>query len=105
MADGNGRWQWQMVAVSSAIDHSHQPSAMTLSDHAGGDADRDSGRRYRLAHDGTGADHRAIADADAVENLRAGAEPCAVADRDARGGSRLLEHRARRIGEIVIAAD
>ena len=58
-----------------------------------------------VAHDGAGADDRAVADRDAVENLGAGADPRAVADGDAGRVARLLEHRLRRIGEIVVAAD
>ena len=42
---------------------------------------------------------------DAVEDLRARAQPGAVADRDAGRRARLLEHRLRRIGEVVVAAD
>ena len=52
-----------------------------------------------------GADHRTIADRHAVEDLGARAQPCAGADPHARRGPRLLEDRARRVGEVVIAAD
>ena len=65
---------------------------------------RPSRRQARLADDSAGADDRAVADRDAVENLRARAEPDAVADVDAGGSPRLVQHRLRVIGEVVIAA-
>ena len=48
------------------------------------DADGDRRRRHVLPHDGSGADDRVLADRDAVENLRARANPGAVANRSRR---------------------
>ena len=67
--------------------------------HAGGDrAGRD-----RLAHDRARADDGVIADGHAVEDLGAGAEPDALAERDALRHAALLDHRARRIVHVVRA--
>src|SRR5262252_2506246 len=93
---------WLMAVADSSSNHqpstsaiSHQPSAITLSYDTSGNPD----------HDSAGADDGVLADRDAVEDFRARAEPRAVADRDAGRPPRLIEHGARRIGEVVIAAD
>src|SRR2546421_1015359 len=74
-------------------------------DDARGDADGDRGRRNVFANDGSGADDRMRTDGDAVENLRARANPRAVADRDAARHAPLLDDGLGGIGEVVIAAD
>src|SRR5215203_7217976 len=70
---------------------------------------RHSDRRCALGHrftdDRAGADHGVRADLHAIEHLRASAEPRAVTDADPRRRAPLIEHWARRVAEVVIAAD
>src|SRR6516162_5003247 len=68
-------------------------------------ADRDRGGRHVFADDGCGADDRAIADRDAVENLGAGPDPGPLANRHAGGHAPLVEDRPRWIRKIVVAAN
>ena len=67
------------------------------------DADRERG--HVVANHRRCADDGVLADVHAVENFRPGADPGAGSDVHAGRRPRLREHRARRIGEIVVAAD
>ena len=68
-------------------------------DHARGHPYGNRPCRYRVAHDRAGADDRTIANSHAVEDLRTGAEPRAVADRRVAPG-RFGDPGGQRAGEV-----
>ena len=70
------------------------------------DADGGGAGRHILAHDGAGADDRAIADGHAVEDVAPAPSQAPFADGDAGRHAGLIEHRLS-IGsvELVVAAD
>src|SRR6185436_11810699 len=71
----------------------------------GGHAHRGRAIGNRIAHDGAGANYGMRPDDDAIEDFDPGPQPGPFADADAGRRARLIQDRARRIAEVVIAAD